>query len=401
MERINWNSGRMIRSGPPTALLLLALLASACAEGDPAARRAARAARTKGDILVGAGGPWSSPDGEAAWRGLKIALDEINSNGGIGGRKLRIAKLDDEGSVDGGRTAAQAFADDPDMVAVIGHFDSHISVPNSIVYEYNGMLMLSPFSTAPKLTRQGFRRIFRMVPDDTAFGSRLARFAVSRGLERVMIYQVQNEYGTGLANAFERECEVLGISVPDRLSYDSRSDERIFRRDLSFWKENFEFDGMLVAGSVPQAALFVREARGLGIRASILAGDGLDTPEFASLAGESAEGVFVGSVSSPDDERPEAAEFAAGYSRKYGAPPDTNAARLYDAVRLLASAIKESGSAVPDRIAGSLRSMAAWTGAAGDYRFGADGNLSDRDILIKVVRGGKLVPFRRLLEENE
>jgi len=381
-------------AGSCLALLLAVLTATACVDSDPAGRRAERAAVARGDILVGAGGPWTTAKGKALWAGMELAQEEINAAGGIGGRRLRFVKGDDGNSVDVGREVAQGFVDDPDMTAVIGHIDSYVSLPNSIMYEYYGMLMICPLSTAPKLTRQGFRRVFRTIPDDAVFGTQLARFAGKRGLRRVMIYQVQNAYGTGLANAFERECEALGIAVPDRLSYDSASDAAVFRRDLALWRENFAFDGILVAGSIPHAPLFIKEARALGIRAAILTGEGLDTPEFVNLAGEAAEGTFVGSAFLPDDPRPETRAFVDAYRRKHGTVPDAKAAQGYDTVRLLARGIEEAGSTVPDRVAGALRGMTGWTGATGNYRFDDRGDLADRDILIKVVRGGELVLFR-------
>jgi branched-chain amino acid transport system substrate-binding protein len=376
-------------------LATLALAASGCADEAPAELRARRAAKARGDILIGAGGPWSTPDGAALWAGMELATEEVRAAGGLLGRGLRLVRGDDLGSVEAGRRVAQSFADDPDIVAVIGHVDSSISLPAAVMYEYYGILMLSPFSTSPALTRQGFERVFRMVPDDALFGAQLARFAAARRLSRVMIYQAQTAYGSGLANAFERGCEELGIEVPDRLAYDSGSDEGSFARDCAYWKDGFSFDGIFVAGTVPQAAAFVRAARAAGIGATILAGDGLDSPEFPRLAGRAAEGAFVGSVFLPDDPRPRARAFAEAYERERGGPPDVNAAIGYDAVGLLAAAIRKAGSSVPDRIAEALRGAEGWEGVAGSYRFGRDGSLASRGIGVKVVRDGILRSYAK------
>jgi branched-chain amino acid transport system substrate-binding protein len=375
------------------SFLAMVLLLVACTETDPAAERASVAAKAHGDILIGAGAPWSAAKGEALWSGIELAIEELNSAGGIAGRKLTVVKADDRGSVDVGRKAAQSFVDNPDMVVVIGHIDSYISLPNSIMYQYYGMLMISPLSTAPKLTRQGFHRVFRTIPTDELFGIQLARFAASRNLTRVMIYHVQNSYGTGLANAFERECEVLGIEVPDRLAYDTASDAMIYRRDLTFWMDNFTFDGIFIAGSVPQAPLFIKEARGIGIQVHIMGGEGLDTPELVSLAGEAADGTFVGSVFLPEDNRPETQAFVAAFVDKYNAVPGARAAQGYDTVRILAAAIERAGSTVPDEIADALRNMSDSIGVTGSYRFDEYGDLVGRNIFIKEVRDGKLVQF--------
>lgn len=375
------------------ACLALLSFLSTCTAADTAAQRASRAAAAKGDILIGAGGPWSSAMGKTMWEGMELAIEEINARGGIGGRTLKVIKGDDQSSVDVGRMVAQSFVDNPDMVAVIGHLDSFVSLPNSIMYEYHGMLMLSPRSTAPRLTKQGFQRVFRTVSNDDLYGAVLARFAAGHNLKKIMIYQAKNEYGTGLANAFEKECEALEIEVPDRIAYDSGSDAATFRRDLQYWMANFSFDGIFAAGSIPQLPSFIAEARGLGIRVPIMAGEGLDTPEFVNLAGKAAEGTFIASEFMPEDPRTETRKFVSAFHRKFGRVPDTNAAKGYDTVHVLAAAIEEAGSTIPDRIAEALRKKVDWIGAAGSYRFDADGDLVGRNILIKVVRDGKLEKY--------
>ncbi len=334
------------------------------------------------------------PKGRSLMSGIEMAVEEINSGGGINGRRLKLIHGDDRNSVDVGREVAQRFVDDEDMIAVIGHVDSFISLPCSIMYEYHGLLMISPQSTAPKLTQQGFRRVFRTIPTDALFGAELARFAAKRKLQRVMIYHAQNAYGIGLANAFERQCEALGLVVPDRLAYDSWSDPRLFHRDLAYWKENFSFDGIMVAGSYPLAALFIKEARALGIDAAVLTGDTLDTPEFAVLAGPAAEGAFVGSAFLPDDPRPETRRFTARYAAVYGEPPAAAAALGYDTVMALVRGIRAAGSSVPDEIAQALRESAPWVGVTGSFKFDDRGDLAGREIAVKTVLNGKLLPVR-------
>ena len=378
--------------GRSILLLLLACWIVGCAASDPTEERARRARKGEGDIVIGAGGPWSSPTG-MLWEGMALALEQVNSVGGIRGRAARIVKGDDEGSVTVGQQVAQGFVDNPDMVAVIGHMDSYVSIPTSIIYEYHGMLMISPYSTNPKLTRQGFRRVFRTIPDDGVFGTQLARFAHRQGYEAVLVYYIRDDYGTGLANAFEKECELLGIAVEDRLAYDSFSGRRVFRKDLMYWEDHFNFDAIFVAGAVPQAAVLIRQARALGIEVPMFGGDGLDTPELIAGAGGAAKGTFVGSTFRADDPRPEARAFQAAFLEEYGKPPDAEAAQGYDTVMVLAQAMREADSTAPDDVAAALRTMPPWSGVTGEYAFDDKGDLLDREILIKVVRDGRLVYF--------
>lgn len=383
------------RTGALAALALaLAMVTASCADASVAAARAARAAAARGDIVIGAGGPWGTAKGKAVMSGIELALAELNAEGGVLGRRLRLERGDDHNSAEEGRKVAQAFAADLDVVAVIGHLDSFVSLPTSVMYQFYGLVMVSPISTSPRLTRQGFARVFRTIPDDTVFGARMARLAGERGSRAAMIYQVRNAYGTGIANAFEKECEALGIAVPDRLSYDSSARASVFRRDLAYWRDNFGFDSIFVAGSIPLACDFVREARAMGIGAEMLAGESLDSPEFPRIAGEGAEGAFVGSTFIPGSPRPQTRAFVAAYKAAYGAEPDAKAAQGYDTLRVIARAIALARSAVPDEIARALRGMEAWEGATGPFAFDAKGDLSGREIAIKTVREGRFEAYQ-------
>src|SRR5690606_24523605 len=113
--------------------------------------------------------------------GINMAVEEINAAGGVLGRPLLTIKQDDRSDVTQGRLIAQQFADNLDLVAVIGHSDSFVSLPASATYQFAGLLMLSPGSTNPALTMQGFDLVFRNVPTDDDIGRQLATYALTAG----------------------------------------------------------------------------------------------------------------------------------------------------------------------------------------------------------------------------
>jgi branched-chain amino acid transport system substrate-binding protein len=384
-----WNTTTAVAKRGGICAMVLVILLSACSSRDDKQKRAYRAARGKGDILVGAVAPWESiKDKGMYWQGLEMALNEVNESGGALGRRIRIVREDDEGKVSKGRIVAQKFADNLDMVAVIGHYNSYISIPTSVVYEYYGLLMLSPTSTSPALTRrQGFKLVFRNIPTDAEVARQLADFAtLQEGYRRLMIYYVKDAYGRGLANAFEKRAEEGGGYVVDRLSYDSTSDERYFRKNLTFWKNNFTFDAIFLAGVVPQAAEFISEARRLGITVPILGGDGLDSPQLWEVGGIGVEGTIVGTYFHPDDPRGVVQRFVEAFGTKYGRRPDAWAAQGYDAVKLLAHVMEEAGTTVPHKMAETLRSTRNWPGVTGPHSFNENGDVMGKPIVIKVVR---------------
>lgn len=365
---------------------LVMLFGGLAREYDVAVERDRRAAKADGDIIIGVAWPLGL-EGIMLQEGIKMAVDEINAGGGVLNRRIEILWKDDEASISQGRVVAQQFADNPDVVAVIGHLHSYVSIPASRIYKFSGLLMLSPISTAPKLTRQGFERIFRNIPSDEDFGRQIVDFAARQGYRRVVIYYVNDAYGRGLATAIERRAEELEIDVVDRLSYDG-IDDREFRVALATW-EPLEFDAIFLAGSLPAAARFIKEARGAGVTVPIIGGDGLDSPELWEVAGDAAEGTIVASVFHNDVPRPEVQNFNRDFRTKYGVLPDVFAAQGYDAMRLIAYAMEKAGTTAPGKVAEALHSVKDWPGVTGLHTFDAKGDVVGKPIIKMVVRDGR------------
>lgn len=374
-------------------MLVLPLFALSCGSStDVKQERAYRAERANGDIVIAAVASW--PFDEAmrglCWQGIEMAADEINAAGGVLGRKVRILKKDDGGTVRSARLAAQEVADNPDVVAVIGHLLSDITMAVSITYSYNDVLFMAPFTTSFELTHQkGFRYIFRCIQSDEKIGRQLAEYAVQQGYKRVMAYFGNSTYGLNLANAFEKHAARLGCFVVDRLSYDYTADAVFFRKDLYNWKKNYTFDAIFLAGTIPQAPIFIREARAMGINVPIFSGPALDSPLLATLAGSSAEGVVTLTAYSPGDTQPEVPVFNKAFENRYNAVPDQYAAQAYDAVKLLAFAMQKAGSTVPGKVAQTLYNIKDWVGVTGVHTFDDNGDVVSKPMDFQVIRNGK------------
>ncbi|MDH7479687.1 MAG: ABC transporter substrate-binding protein, partial [Syntrophomonadaceae bacterium] len=139
------------------------------------------------DIVIGLAWPFATKNSMLK-EGVEMAVDEINGRGGIKGRKIRLVEKDDEGTVTGGVNAAQSLVKIPNLVAVIGHRASFVSIAASAIYEEAGVLMLSPASTAPNLTQRGYKMIFRNIPSDDEIARQMALYAAGRGHRRMAVY---------------------------------------------------------------------------------------------------------------------------------------------------------------------------------------------------------------------
>jgi branched-chain amino acid transport system substrate-binding protein len=370
------------------SISLIVCACFACTQKDIKESRAERARHNESDkILVGAAAPWKDiADKGLYWQGIEMAAEEVNAGGGVLDKKLKIIKADDNETVEQGRIIAQKFVDNPDIVAVIGHYNSYISIPTSIIYEYYGVLMLSPTSTNPQLTkRKGYNYIFRNIPTDEEIGRQLAKVSKENRLKHIVIYHVKDAYGLGLANAFEKKIEELGGGVVTRMSYVSTADRNYFRQDLKTLKKNYSFDAIFLAGVVPQAAVFIKTAREMGINVPIIGGDGLYSSQLWKIGGDATEGTIIGAYFDENATIKQVQRFKLNFYKKYGQIPDDWAAQGYDAVKLLVHAIKKAGTSSPPNLAEALRNTSDWQGVTGRHSFNNNGDVVDKPVILKTV----------------
>lgn len=384
----NWN--RIVSR----LLLLTIILTSICScswSDDPALQRARKAVASRGDIVIGAVAPWSSID-VMLWQGIELAVAEINGTDGLlNKRKIRLLKRDDHGSVMEGVTIAQEYAQNEDLVAVIGHYQSFVTVPASVLYQYYGILLVSTVLTNPGLTQQGFSLIFRTVPDDPAFGQKLADFCQQKGLENIIVYHDRGDYGRDLADAFEMATETAGVAVAHREAFDSYTTPEQFRSTLRDWQQRFAFDAILLAGDSAKSFAFIREIRKGGFKKPILGSIAFDKPDMLKRLGSNADNVYLATTFNPNSKQETIQRFVHAFKGRYRKMPDAFAAEGYNAVYTLAYAIRQANSTSPPKIAEALRSSPAIQGVTGSYCFYPNGQCDSNRIFIKYAQKGRFV----------
>lgn len=371
--------------GPLLLVLLVSQLAACANSNSVAEERAVQAAESQGDIVIGAAWPFAS-SAELMEEGLDMAVAEINAAGGLLGRQIHLQKEDDHSSVTEGLAIAEKLSNQLEMVAVIGHYNSSISVPTAAIYDQAGMLMLTPGSTAPKLTELGYQHVFRSIPNDNRIAAEMARYARNQGYEQVAIFYTDDEYGRGLANAFEDSAAASGVQIIDRISH--YSDYRDLQRTAEKWK-TLDCDAIFMADVMPAAAHTISLLRQAGMEVPIIGGDGLDSRQLIEIAEEAAEGTVVATIFNPNDPDDKVQSFLQRFEQKYGVPANLWAAQGYDSVYLLAEAIRQANSLVPAEIIQALRGLAGWEGVTGEHSFDSQGDIVGKPVVKKIVQQGR------------
>lgn len=336
---------------------------------------------SSGAVHFGMAGPFDEGFGKANEDGARLAMEEINAAGGIDGDSLVLDFQND--SADGSRAAAiaQDFVDDTRISAVVGHVTSGAMLAAAKVYDGH---LAAVATTASSAALTGISPwAFRVISSDSANGVDLARFAKRLGKRRVAILYENDAYGRGLADNFRRnfDGEILAVDPMDAAA--SRADIYIA------WLAPRRPDLVFVAGTERSGIALMREARRQQFAVDFLGGDGWTGVVLDPAA---AEGAYVGAPFTPLDPRPAAQRFVDAYRTRFQAEPDGNAALAYDAVQLLAAAVRAVGrdrTRIRDWLA-SRTPERAFPGVTGAIAFLPDGDPIGKSFTMTLVAAGRL-----------
>lgn len=270
--------------------------------------------------------------------------------------EIELVEVIDNPTPSSGMRHAYEIASDDQVAAVISYTISDIAIPNSLIYQYYGLLMFNIISTSPKLTRGNNPLYFSNMPDDTVIAGKAAELCSKKGFNKILIYSLDSDYGMGLANSFEMNCVVNDITVVDRQAYSENSTEGEHIKNIGRWKEMLSFDAIFLAGQMPEVQTIYRLIRENGIDCPVVGGDTFDGPDFISSLKAADEGkVFAVSNFDEESENPAARKFYKAYKMEYNEEPGQDALQAYDALIVLAKAIASGESALPARLAEKLK----------------------------------------------
>jgi branched-chain amino acid transport system substrate-binding protein len=319
--------------------------------------------------------------------GAQLAVEQINDAGGVLGRKIHLFVEDDQSKPEGAVSAVQKLLSQDQVVAVMGEVASSRSIAAAPLCQNAEIPMLSPASTNPKVTKIG-DYIFRACFIDPFQGSAMANFAMKddrgpKATKFAVLYDVKNDYSVGLREFFEAAVKKNGGQIVADKSYGAGDFD--FKAQLTDIKAANP-EAIYVPGYYTEVGLICRQARELGITVPLLGGDGWDSDKTTQIGGEAVNGCYFTNHYSPDEDRPEVKKFVAAYRKKYnGKTPDAMAILGYDAVDMLADAIRRAGSDKPKAIRDALAATKDFHGASGVITMDADRNAEKPIVVLKIV----------------
>jgi branched-chain amino acid transport system substrate-binding protein len=352
----------------------------------PRAERQTEAAAS--DIPVGVYAATSGSEaafGQATVQGEKLAAEEINNAGGVLGKKIRLIIEDDQGKAEEAASVVTKLITHDNVIAVLGENSSNQSLAAAPICQASKVPMISASSTNPAVTKKG-DYIFRVCFTDPYQGKALAMFVRTNlhATTAAILRDNKNDYSVGLAEVFRKEFTTLGGKIVAEQSYSGGDSD--FRPQLTAIKGTNP-QVLFIPGFYTEVGQIAIQARDLGITIPMVGGDGWDSPTVIQIGGKSVDGCYFSDhyfVGAPD---PVVKRFVAEINKRSGKNPDANSALGYDAVYVLANAIKRAGSLDRKSIRDQIAATKQYQGVSGVITMGPDRDPIKPVAMIKIDGG--------------
>lgn len=328
--------------------------------------------------------------GVALKKGMDLAIEKINSQGGINTKKLMVIFEDSQADPSKGVSAFTKLVTADKVPIVIGDMFSAGTLAMTPIAEKNKVVLLSPTASAVELTTAG-DYIFRIYPSDTYDGIYLANFVSEKLKARsASIIYLQVTSISAVSQVFKERFESLGGIILGADSY--KEGDTDFRGQLIKAKED-DPDIIFIPGYLKEMAMLLRQAKELAIKKTFLSISTFYDPKILELSGGAAEGVLFSSpFFDPKSASVEVEEFVESFKSKYNNEPDILAGYGYDVVNIATEAIKACYQMAPDNIKEELYNIKDYPGVTGKTSFDSNGDVV-KELKMMQVKDGTFVTY--------
>jgi branched-chain amino acid transport system substrate-binding protein len=318
--------------------------------------------------------------------GIKLAVEEINSSGGVLGKQIQLITEDNQGKPNETMTVVQKLINRDKVVGIIGEVASSRSKAAAPLCQQNKIPMISQASTNPEVTAIG-DYIFRVCFIDPFQATVMSKFALgSMKVKKVaLLIDQRNAYSTGLAENFKKTFVEMGGEIVEEQKYSSG--DKDFKAQLTAIKYKNP-EAIFIPGYYTDVGLIAIQAREIGLTVPLFGGDGWESDKLTEgKAKDALEGCFFSTHISTEDPNPLIQNFIKKYRDKYKIEPDAYSFLGYDALMLMADAIKRAGSTDGEKIKNELAKTKDFKGVTGNITINDQRNAIKPAVVLEIKDG--------------
>jgi branched-chain amino acid transport system substrate-binding protein len=340
-----------------------------------------------GDIVIG---HYASKTGSEANfgistdNGVMMAVEERNGKGGVKGRQIKLITYDDAGKPDEVKNVVGRLIKQNKAIAILGEVASGLSQAGGQICQKEGVPMITPSSTNPKVTQIG-PFISRVCFIDTFQGAAGAKFVKEKlgFASGATLFNRGQEYATGLNDGFVTAFQGIGGKITHQAAYNTGDPD--FTAQLNAIKAtNPQF--VYIPTYYTEVVAIAKQARQIGLNVPLIGGDGWVSESLADARGALDDCYFTDHYSDEED-RPEVKEFVRKYQAKYNKVPDSMAALGYDAANVLFDAMERAPSLHGGPLATAINATKDFKGVTGNITLDANRDVQKRAVVQKLKDG--------------
>jgi len=311
--------------------------------------------------------------GKSTYKGVQLAVDQINAKGGINGKKIKLVEADNKSEPSESGNAATKLITKDKVSVIIGPATSGCVSAATPVVTNSKVPLMAPVATAPGITvdEKGKVRpfIFRACFTDPFQGKLMAKFAVDTlKLKNIAIfYDSSSDYSKGLMDVFGKTLEEKGGKVVGKEAFLAKDQD--FKSALTKLKATNP-EALYVPGYYEEVSKIIKQAREVGLTCPILGSDGWDSPKLVDIAGKEAtnKGYFTSAYTAQDKD-PGVQKFIESYKKAYNKTPDVFALQGYNAGLVLFNAMAQAKSTDGTKVAEALAKTKDFQVANGKFSY--------------------------------
>ncbi len=327
---------------------------------------------------------FAAADGLSARNGAELALEQINSSGGINGDMLELVVYDDQASPKEAVPIAQKLIEKDNVIAAVSGSYSGSTRAAAGIFQESGVPYISAYAIHPDITRAGdyvFRTSFVGEVQGRA-GAKL--IGETLGLKKVAVVTLKNDFGQSLAAGFKEGAEMFGLEIVAEYEYSIK--DRQFGPIVSKIRAD-KPDVIYASGYFFTAGPLVSQLRAAGIDVPVIGQEGYDSQKFIDIAGAASEGTIITTSLDRDSSAAETRDFIASFEESSGQKADMVAASAHTAIKVLAAALQSAGTSDRKAIRDAIATTKL-TASTGDISFNDLGEVQ-KSVQVQVVKDGQ------------